>query len=123
MAQAAVDTAAAMLTEARGLLVRGWCQDAQARDRRGSIVLPWSNDASSWSLLGAVLASWQRHDEQLDDDFVAHSVEASALGDATRALVTAIGSPSLEDWNDAFERRRGHVIAAVDDALELTGPD
>jgi hypothetical protein len=122
MSQAAVDTAAAMLREVRGLLLRGWCQDAQARDERGSIVLPWSEEAASWSLLGAVLATWEWHDEELDVNFVAHSAEANALGDATRALVAATGTPSLEDWNDAFERRRGDVIAAVDDALDLVEP-
>jgi hypothetical protein len=122
MSQAAVDTAAAMLMEARGLLLRGWCQDAQARNERGSIVPPWSDEAASWSLLGAVLATWEWHDEPLDVDFVAHSAEASTLGDATRALVAATGSQSLEDWNDAFERRRGDVIAAVDEALELIAP-
>jgi hypothetical protein len=122
MSQAAVDTAAAMLMEARSLLLRGWCQDAHARNERGSIVPPWSDEAASWSLLGAVLAIWEWHDEPLDVDFVAHSAEASTLGDATRALVAATGSQSLEDWNDAFERRRGDVIAAVDEALELIAP-
>ncbi|HEY3051261.1 MAG TPA: hypothetical protein VGJ40_05990 [Gaiellaceae bacterium] len=111
-----------MLTEARGLLLKGWCQDAYARDERGRIVLPWSDQAASWSLLGAMLATWQRHDEQLNVDFAAHSAEASAVGDATSALIAATGSPSLEDWNDAFDRRRADVIAAVDEALELTRP-
>ena len=76
MSQAADGTAAAILTEARGLLLRGWSKCAQARDVRGHVVNAWSDDAASWSLVGALLASWHRHDDRLDVDFVAHSAEA-----------------------------------------------
>lgn len=120
MSQAAGDTAAAMLMEARGLLLRGWSKGAQARDERGHVVNAWSDEAASWSLVGALLASWHRHDDRLDADFVAHSAEARALADATDVLSRATGTLALDPWNDATERNRGDAIAAVDRALALT---
>ena len=122
MSEVAVDTAAAMLMEARGLLLRGWSQGAQARDERGQTVQAWSQEATSWSLLGSLLASWYRHNESLQDDFVAHSMDARALGDAMAALGTATGSADLDGWNDAAERGVSDVLAAVDVAIE-TLPD
>jgi hypothetical protein len=108
-----------MLMEARGLLLRGWSKGAQARDGRGHVVNAWSAEAASWSLVGALLASWHRHDNRLDIDFVAHSAEARALADATQVLTRATGTLAIDPWNDAPERNRGDVIAAVDRALGL----
>ena len=119
MSQAADATAAARLTEARGLLLRGWSKCAQARDVQGHVVNAWSDEAASWSLVGALLASWHRHDDRLDADFVTHSAEARALADATNALSRATGTLAIDPWNDAAERSRGDVIAAVDRALAL----
>ncbi len=118
MAQAAVQPAAAMLQEARGLLLKGWSRGAQARDSQGQAVLPWSDDASSWSLLGALLATWQVHDME-DADFVAHRSDARALGDATQALGEATGTAALDQWNDAERRNLGEVVAAIDSALAI----
>lgn len=118
MSEVAVDTAAAMLMEARGLLLRGWSQGAQARDASGHVVQAWSHDAASWSLLGSLLASWYRHNESLQDDFVAHSMDARALGDAMAALGTTTGSADLDGWNDADGRHLADVLAAVDGAIE-----
>jgi hypothetical protein len=116
LVQAAVQPAAAMLQEARGLLLRGWSRGAQARDARGQVVPPWSDDAAAWSLLGALLATWQVHD-MLDADFVAHRADAQALGDATQALGEATGTAALDQWNDAEGRDLAEVVAAVDRAL------
>ena len=116
---AAVQPAAAMLQEARGLLQRGWSRGAQARDAQGEVVLPWSEEAASWSLLGALLARWQVHDMQEDADFVAHRADARALGDATQALGEATGTAALDQWNDADERNLADVLGAVDGALEI----
>ena len=118
MSEVAVDTAAAMLMEARGLLLRGWSQGAQARDRSGHVVQAWSHEAASWSLLGSLLASWYRHNESLEDDFVAHSMDARALGDAMAALGTSTGSADLDGWNDADGRHLSDVLTAVDGAIE-----
>ena len=123
MSQAADNTAAAMLMEARGLLLRGWSKGAQARDGRGQIVNAWSHEASSWSLVGALLASWHRHDDKLDVDFVAHSAEARGLADATKVLARTTGTLAIDPWNDAPERTRSDVIAAVDRALSLLRAD
>lgn len=114
---AAVQPAAAMLQEARGLLLRGWCRGAQARDAQGRVVLAWNEEAASWSLLGALLATWHRHDDMEDADFVAHRADALALGDATQALGEATGTAALDQWNDADGRNVGEVVAAVDCAL------
>lgn len=119
MSQAADEAAAAMLMEARGLLLRGWSKDAQARDARGHVVNAWSAKAASWSLVGALLASWHRHDDRLDADFVADSAEAQALAEATDVLSRATGTLAIDAWNDAPERNLGDVIAAVDRALAL----
>jgi hypothetical protein len=107
-----------MLSEAKGLLLRGWSRGAQARDAQGQVVLPWSEEASSWSLLGALLATWQVHDMD-DADFVAHRADAQALGDATQALGEATGTAALDQWNDAKGRNVGEVVAAVDSALAI----
>ena len=114
----AVETAAAMLMEARGLLLRGWSQGAQARDETGQAIQAWSQGAASWSLLGSLLASWYRHNESLQADFVAHSMDARALGDAMAALGSSTGSADLDGWNDAEGREISEVLAAVDAAIE-----
>ena len=116
--QAVVQPAAAMLHEARGLLLRGWSRGAQARDAQGQVVLPWSDEATAWSLLGALLATWQVHD-MLDADFVAHRADAQALGDATEALGEATGTAALDQWNDAEGRNVAEVVGAVDRALAV----
>jgi hypothetical protein len=108
-----------MLSEARGLLLRGWSLGAQARDDAGSVVAAWSERASSWSLLGALLASWHHYHEDLNEDVVGHSTDARALGDATEALGEATGTAGLDQWNDAPGRSLAEVVAAVDRALEL----
>jgi hypothetical protein len=120
MSQAAEQhTAAAMLSEARGLLVSGWSRRAQARDRTGNVVPAWSEDAHSWSLLGALLASWHSHNGRRDATFVAHGLSARALGDATQAIGDVTGNASIERWNDDPARTVGEVIATIDRALEL----
>ena len=116
---AAGDTAAAMLMEARGLLLRGWSKGAQARDVRGHVVNAWSDEAASWSLVGALLASWHRHDDRLDADFAAHSTEAQGLAVATDVLSRATATLAIDFWNDAPQRHRADVLTAVDRALTL----
>jgi glycine/D-amino acid oxidase-like deaminating enzyme len=118
--EAAIHPAAAMLSEARGLLLRGWCRAAQARDRTGGVVPAWSENARSWSMLGALLASWHRqHGETMELDFVAHGFDARALGDATQAIGEVTGNASIERWNDDPARTLAEVIATIDRAEEL----
>ncbi len=123
MSQAAEHQAAAMLSEARGLLIRGWSRDAQARDDTGSVVPAWSEDARAWSVLGALLASWHRQNIETSDlDFVAHGFDALALGEATQALGDVTGATSIERWNDDAARTLPEVIATIDRAVELLEP-
>jgi hypothetical protein len=118
--QAAALTAAAMVTEARGFVVRGWCQGTHARDRRGLEVPAWSSEARSWSLLGALLASWHRHEaDTRDTDVIAHLADAEALGGATQVLGEAVSTASLERWNDAPERTHTDAVEAFDRALRM----
>ena len=80
----------------------------------------WSEEASSWSLLGALLASWHRqHAETMELDFVAHSFDARALGDATQAIGEVTGTASIERWNDDAARTFVEVLATIDRAGEL----
>jgi hypothetical protein len=117
---AAEHTAAAILSEARGLLLRGWSRGAQARDRAGNVVSAWSEEARSWSLLGGLLASWYRQQDAGPDlDFVAHDFDARAIGDATQAIGEVTGTASIEGWNDDPARTFDEVIATIDRALEL----
>src|SRR4029078_5536998 len=95
---------------AAGLLLRGWWQGAQPRDETGQSVQAWSQEAASWSLLGSILGSWYRHNESLQDDFVAHSMDVSALVDAMAALGNTTGSADLDGWNDAEGRERSEVL-------------
>lgn len=108
-----------MLSEARGLLLRGWSRGAQARDLTGEVVVAWSDDARSWSLLGALLASWHSHNGRRDMTFVAHGLDARALGDATQAIGDVTGTASIEGWNDDPARTLDEVIATIDRAVEL----
>jgi hypothetical protein len=119
LSEAAEHPAAAMLSEARGLLLRGWAQHAQARDAMRNVVPAWSGDARSWSVLGALLAIWHRQNgEAVDLDFVAHRLDARALGEATQALSEEMGTANIEHWNDDAGRTLAEVIATIDRAIE-----
>ena len=90
--------------------------------QRGQAIQAWSQEATSWSLLGSLLASWYRHNESLQDDFVAHSMDARALGDAMAALGNATGSADLDRMERRANAASRDVLAAIDEAIE-TLPD
>ena len=117
MHEAAELTAAAMMSEARRLVVSGWCQGAHARNGGGLEVPSWSEEARSWSLLGALLSSWHHQDSQKHADVGAHLAEAHALGEATEVLGEVVGTAALDRWNDAATRTKKDVVAAMDGAL------
>lgn len=118
MPEAVELTAAAMVSEARRLVMSGWCQGAHARDGAGMEVPSWSDGARSWSLLGALLTSWHRQDSQKAADVVAHLADAHALGEATEVLGEVVGTAALDRWNDAAKRTHTEVAAAMDRALQ-----
>jgi hypothetical protein len=115
--EAAELTAAAMVREARRLVMSGWCQGAHARDGAGIEVPSWSEEARSWSLLGALLTSWHRQESQRDANVVAHLADAHALGEATEVLGEVVGTAALDRWNDAAKRTKKDVVGAMDGAL------
>jgi hypothetical protein len=120
VSEAADNPAAAILSEARGLLLRGWCRGALARDASGNIVPAWSDEACAWSLLGALLLSWHRQSgESVEVDVVAHSSDPQALAEATQALIDVTGSPSIERWNDDPQRTRVDVVETAERAAAL----
>ena len=105
--------ASIILTDARALVARGWCQTDDARDARGRQVPPASPAACCWSLLGAIVAS-SGGPERLSDRRTLADVAKASL-----AVGLATGEESLRDWNDAPGRTSDEVVAAFDDALAL----
>ncbi len=103
---------------ARGLVERGWTQHADARAADDSVVHPCDGRAVSWSLLGALVAAVE--------DVAASEGEHDALGQLTRTcilLADIVDTDSLEQWNDARERVRDDVVAALVRAtVDLSGP-
>jgi hypothetical protein len=104
-----------MLSEARRLVGRGWCQGVSAATVDGSPTAPWSPQAACWSAAGAFIAVWEsyRPDEQRGGPYLA------AFQDAQLALVTVTQEP-LKDWNDAPGRSKDEVLAAFTHAIKLT---
>jgi hypothetical protein len=106
-------TAREILVDARGRVQQGWCHGVDARDARGRRCAPWHPDARSWSVLGSLVAS-----EGGDADVRAHASGAE-LGNAVSLLAEAVGSSSLQVWNDEPGRTQEEVLAAFDRALAL----
>jgi hypothetical protein len=106
--------ASIILTDARALVARGWCQSRDARDAGGRTVAPGSPDACCWSLLGAIVASSGGPERLRSDRRTLADVAKASL-----AIGLATGEESLRDWNDAPGRTSDEVVAAFDDALAL----
>jgi hypothetical protein len=100
-----------LLAQARELIAFSWTQHADARDADGVAVEPWAADAVSWSLLGALVVGYERlrTGDGEGGAFV-------ALRRACVLLAAVLDSDSLPDWNDAPERTRADVLAALDEA-------
>jgi hypothetical protein len=101
----------------RRLIERGWTQHADARAADGSVVHPCDGRAVSWSLLGALVAAVEH--------IAADEGEHTAIGQLARTcmlLADIVDTDSLEEWNDARERARDDVVAALDHATaDLAG--
>jgi hypothetical protein len=97
-----------LLTRARELVVRGWCQAGLAQDRDGRIVEPWRSCARAWSPLGALLAALYLGSEGSLDSFrITYTCLALATGGR------------LEEWNAAPWRTQQHVLSAFDRARDF----
>jgi hypothetical protein len=93
------------------LLEQGWTQHADARAADQSVVHPCDGRAVSWSLLGALVAAVEH--------VAASEGELVAIGQLARTcnlLADIVDTDSLEQWNDAGERVRDDVLAALDQA-------
>jgi hypothetical protein len=94
-----------LLTGARDLVARGWCQSRLAEDREGRPVEPWRSCARAWSPLGALLAAlFFGSDGSLDSFRIAYTCLALATGGR------------LEEWNAATWRTQQHVLNAFEHA-------
>ena len=105
--------AAEMLSEARALLARGWCQFDNALDEDSDPVDPTSASARSWSASGALLAVW----EQWRSAGKPAELVSRGYAEATLALKAIAGD--IAPWNDTPERTHEQVLAAFDHAIEL----
>lgn len=95
-----------LLNNARGLVERGWCQGAEARDARGRPTQVVSPDATAWSLLGALQATTAADP----------APELQDVGDAVAALAELIMDTSLANWNDSETRTKLEVLSVLEDA-------
>lgn len=104
-----------LLRHARRLIERGWTQHADARAADNSVVHPCDGRAVSWSLLGALVAAVE--------DVAGSEGEPAALGQLARTctlLADIVDTDSLDQWNDARERVRDDVLAALGQAARET---
>jgi hypothetical protein len=100
-----------LLEHARDLIERGWTQHADARAADENVVHPCDGRAVSWSLLGALVAAVEH--------VAAAEGEHAAIRQLARTcllLADVVDADSLERWNDAGERGRDEVVAALDRA-------
>jgi len=96
---------------AQDLIERGWTQHADARAADHSIVHPCDGRAVSWSLLGALVAAV----EHVAADEGEH-IAIGQLAHTCSVLADILDTDSLAQWNDARERSRDEVIAALEQA-------
>jgi len=102
------------LADAGWLIASSWTQHADARNAEGEAVKPWCAEAVSWSLLGALVATY----EQL----AFRDGQGAAVATLTKAcalLAHVLDGDLLSDWNDAAERTRADVLAALGEAACL----
>jgi hypothetical protein len=105
-----------LLIAAGGLIERGWCSGADARDRFGHEVEPWDERAASWSLLGAIVAVLEDEAKERGE------LPIEELAAALYALSAVIETDSLSDWNDEPHRDHGEVLDALSTAAEQYSP-
>jgi hypothetical protein len=105
-----------LLLAARGLVARGWCRGADARNAAGAEVDPWDPAAVSWSLLGAIVAvlEWEAQDRG--------EMPIEDLAAALYALADLIDTNSLVDWNDDPARTQDNVTGVLSAAAERYSP-
>ena len=83
------------------LIMRGWCQGAQAKNRKGNRVRVCSPNAVAWCMVGAVNAS------------------AGGMKATEEILKKVTGSTALWQWNDFPTRTQSDVVVALQNAIVL----
>jgi len=101
---------ARVLADATRLVVRGWCQQADARNADGDQVEPWDPQATSWSLLGAIVSVLEAEARDHGE------VPLEELAAALYAIADVIEVDSLTQWNDAPERTHHEVVSMLEAA-------
>jgi hypothetical protein len=96
-----------LLRNARELILSGWCQGADGRDREGNAVDPWNQHAVEWSILGAIVQVLELEAEEHGE------VPLDELASALYAIADLIEVDSLADWNDDAQRTQAEVIEAI----------
>lgn len=103
------------LDRVRWVVDRGWIQGRFAISRRDQPVAAWSEAAVAWCLSGAM----HRVAHQSPD------VSPADRGIAAWALLRSMSTPekryctSITTWNDAPNRTKSEVLAAIDSAVKL----
>lgn len=99
-----------VLADARRLIQRGWCWDAEARTADGDAVEPWDERAASWSILGALVAVLETEGRK------SRELPIANLSAALYALADVIEVDSLAVWNDAPGRSQAEVVSVLESA-------
>jgi hypothetical protein len=100
-----------MLASAYELILGGWCQGMSAQDELGRAIEPSSAFARSWSAPGALERVWRRMP-------LGYEGALPAFERANLALSAAIHDVP-QRWNDAVDRTKEQVLAALLQASEF----
>ena len=104
-----------LLARAYQLVLRGWCQGADARDERGLPVEAANAAARRWSASGALTSAWQQN----GDPHAPVSLDAFAQANLA---VTAVIRETTGRWNDEDGRTQRDVLDAFSQAMLILGP-
>jgi hypothetical protein len=94
-----------MLASAYELILGGWCQGMSAQDELGRAIEPSSAFARRWSAPGAVERVWRRMPPGDDD--------ALAAFERANLALAAVVHDVPQRWNDAVDRTKEQVLAAL----------
>lgn len=87
------------LHETATLIRKGWCWNADARDRDGIPVAASDPAATAWSLTGALVRVSEQEDAEL-----------GALSEALWGISGVIPDSSLDAWNNAPGRSQAETL-------------
>ena len=103
-----------ILVKVRGLIERGWTQNASARNANGDRVAPTSRHACKWCATGALYAIYETIPNWRDDpktDETSDLVRAALPKRSNDFHKTIIG------FNDADNTTQADILAVFDEAI------